>query len=105
MHYDQESWSLIQVLFHSEEISSIDDFTKVQLIHDMFTLAEASYLNYEFVFETMKYIINEKDCTCWHVAYQELRRVRSRWIGTSLFEPFQVKLNIKVSCTVKNAVM
>lgn len=75
--YDPESWSLIQKLFHDKKVNSnIDSLTRIHLIHDMFTLAEASYINFDFVFETMKYVSHEEDYACWHVIYQEMKRVR-----------------------------
>lgn len=93
--YDDENWLLIHELLTNNKLySSIELSARVHLISDMFALAEAEKLSYKFVFSTMKkYLIHEKSHQCWTLAYEEMVKIRSRLIGTKMFEPFQVKMN------------
>lgn len=90
--YASDNWSLIEELLKNEEqYSSIEFSARMHLISDMFALAEAEKISYKLVFNMMKYLTHEKSHQCWQLAYEEIMKIRSRWLGTELFEPFQVK--------------
>lgn len=93
VNYDSNNWDLIQsFLLDVIEYSKINILTRVRLISDMFALAEAGELLYNFVFRTMNYLTYEEHFQPWKVALEQLDLIRTRLVGTNIFESYQVCL-------------
>lgn len=89
VHYDDNNWSLIQTTLLNDHLS-IDLPSRVRLVTDIFALAEAGILLYDFLFKTMQYLSKENSYSPWAVASTNFYKIRERLFGTSLFIPYQV---------------
>lgn len=91
VHYDAHNWDMIQeYLLEQWSYSKINVLTRVRLISDMFVLAEAGEILYSKLFRTMKYLGHEIYFQPWKVALDEFALIRTRLIGTKVFEAYQV---------------
>ena len=91
MNYPQEIWDLLHdTLMDKDEYSIINDLSRVQLIVDMFALAEVNKLKYETLINTMLYLGHEYSGLPLTVALHELNRIRSALYGSDVFNLYEV---------------
>ena len=89
--YDTQNYKAIQnTLLDPYRYKKIYSLTRVRFVSDIFALAEGALLSYEYVFDTVMYLKHETMLAPWKVALNELDRIRSRLLGSDLFEKFQV---------------
>lgn len=90
--YEQENWINIQnYLLDKEEYENISVLTRVRVVSDMFSLAEAGILSYQFVFQTIVYLEHEEAYAVWNVAFKEIDKIRSLLLRTDIFKAYQVR--------------
>ena len=74
VHYDKNNWALIHDTLKND-LLSIDSPSRVRLVIDMFALAEAGTLSYDFVLRTMKYLTQEDSYPVWLVALKQFEKI------------------------------
>lgn len=65
VNYDLENWEAIKKALKSENFGGIHRLNRAQIVDDLFQLARAGYLSYDFIFDIVNYIKDETDLNPW----------------------------------------
>lgn len=97
VNYDEANWKLLgDTLRNENEYKNIDEISRTRLILDMFELSKLGKLQYEIVFEIIKYVQHEVDFFAWDEAMNKLFEFRLYLFDTTALKPFEVGTYIRV---------
>lgn len=74
-------------MYNLKALSAAD---RSNLIHDAFSLAEASYLTYDTALNMTKYLVFEQHYVPWAVAATKLISIRSYLYNRTSYQNFEV---------------
>lgn len=93
--YDEENWlNIIKTLNDPHQFKKVHVMNRVQLIDDALSFAYAGDLNYNIVFEMLKYLKHEKDYMPWVTAFNGLGRIGNLMRRTTAHRSLQVSKHI-----------
>ncbi|XP_050532031.1 glutamyl aminopeptidase-like isoform X2 [Daktulosphaira vitifoliae] len=75
VNYSESDWSLLSNLLE-KNINALNAADRSNLIHDAFSLAEASHLPYSVALNITKYLVTENHYAPWYVAASSLINLR-----------------------------
>ncbi|XP_037953763.1 glutamyl aminopeptidase-like isoform X1 [Teleopsis dalmanni] len=89
VNYDENMWqALITLLLTERGKLSISD--RANLVFDVFTLADASQLDYNIAFQLSTYLQKERDYVPWQVGASRLNAIKSLLYYTEFYRDFTV---------------
>lgn len=77
VNYDTDNWNTIKVMLKIRP-EGIHVLSRAQIVDDLFNLAEAGHLEYDFAFDILEYLENEVDYRPWRSALNGLARLAAR---------------------------
>jgi aminopeptidase N len=92
--YDEENYKLLTDYLKSNEHTNIHTLNKAQLLDDSLNLARAGVLNYPTALDLTTYLDHETDYIPWESYFRALTFLKSRLIGTEVYDYFKVTLSI-----------
>ncbi|CAK9832931.1 Thyrotropin-releasing hormone-degrading ectoenzyme [Anthophora retusa] len=89
VHYDERNWMLLRAALR-ENHEQFPAETRASLIEDVFSLATVGLMNYETVFDFVKYMqTKERHYLPWSTFMRHMFRLNSLLYETSVFNDFQ----------------
>lgn len=89
VHYDERNWMLLRAALR-ENHEQFPAETRASLIEDVFSLATVGLMNYETVFNFVKYMqTKERHYLPWSTFMRHMFRLNSLLYETSIFNDFQ----------------
>lgn len=77
VNYDTDNWNAIKLALKNN-IQSIHVLNRAQIVDDVFNLAEAGQLDYDFAFDIFEYLTEEIEFQPWKSALNGLARIAIR---------------------------
>lgn len=77
MNYDEENWNAIKKTLKTD-VDEIHVLNRAQIVDDLFALAEAKHLDYDFVYDILEYLPGETAYQPWKSAFAGFKRLAQR---------------------------
>ncbi|XP_044317187.1 LOW QUALITY PROTEIN: aminopeptidase N [Drosophila rhopaloa] len=87
--YDDRNWRLIGRALAFQNVSSIDRFTRAQLISDVLSLAGAGVVTYDLALSFLRNLHREDEFVVWQAAARNLRWLQRTLHNTPIFSVFK----------------
>ncbi|XP_031788189.1 uncharacterized protein LOC100124285 [Nasonia vitripennis] len=81
VNYDSANWHRLVELLNSEDFQVIGDVNRAQIIDDLFSLAQAGYVDYDLAFNASRYFVRETDYLPWKAHFNTLAYLSQRIDG------------------------
>ncbi|XP_063704739.1 membrane alanyl aminopeptidase-like [Culicoides brevitarsis] len=78
INYEEHNWQAIAKALKSENHGDIHVLNRAQIIDDLFNLARAGYLSYDFILNIVDYVIDEKEYLPWYAMLNGLSYLMQR---------------------------
>jgi len=88
--YDERNWRLIGRALADKNASSIDRFTRAQLIGDVLNLAGAGIVTYDLALNFVGNLRHENEFIVWQAAARSLEWLYDSLRNTNIFTLFKV---------------